>query len=122
MFAPVAQVVLTELTGGLVLSLQYFRKNGVVSLHAHGVPDHSQRLHACPDGIHSGHKVAMPGGARRMRLVIRDHRSFFRKAIDVRRAIPHHTAVVDAEVGEADVISPDDEDIRLLRLRRGGAC
>ena len=36
--------------------------------------------------------------------------------VDVRRAIPHHPAAVDAEVREADVVTPDDDDVGFVSV------
>jgi hypothetical protein len=41
--------------------------------------------------------------------------AFLRDAIDVRRAIPHHATTEVADVPDADVITPDDQNVRLLR-------
>jgi hypothetical protein len=38
------------------------------------------------------------------------------EAIDVRRLIAHKPARVAAQSGDADVITPDDEDVRLVRF------
>ena len=36
-----------------------------------------------------------------------------RDAIDVRRLVAHQPVAVGADVGDADVVAPDDEDVRL---------
>jgi hypothetical protein len=41
-------------------------------------------------------------------------------AVDVRRPVAHHPQVVGADVELADVVSPDDEDVRLARRSVGG--
>jgi len=39
-----------------------------------------------------------------------------RKAVDVGRLVAHHAEAVRADVVDADVIAPDDEDVGLLLL------
>ena len=42
-----------------------------------------------------------------------EQRAFLGEAIDVRRLVAHYTEVVGADVVDADVVAPDDEDVRL---------
>jgi hypothetical protein len=119
-FVPVTQVVLAELPRGVALRLQHLGERCVVGLHADGPPDHAHRRQARADRIHARDERGTPGGAGRMRIVIGEHRAFVSNAIDVRCAVAHDTATVDTEVGEADVVAPDDDDVRLRRWRRLG--
>jgi hypothetical protein len=40
--------------------------------------------------------------------------TLLRDAVDVRRPVAHQAVAVTTQVGDADVVSPDDKDIRLL--------
>src|SRR5262249_25971658 len=67
------------------------------------------------------------GGAALLAVVVGKRYAFAGKPIDVGRHVAHHAAVVVADIPSADVVAPDDEDIRraagrrrlrLLRLRQ----
>ena len=49
-----------------------------------------------------------------LRVGIGEERALRRDAIDVRRLVAHHAEAVGADVVDADVVAPDDEDVRLL--------
>ena len=123
-FVPVTQVVLAELACRVALRLQDFGDGGVVRLHAHRPPDHADRRQARPDRIHARNEGGTPSGARRMRVVVSEHCSFFPNPINVRGAIAHDSATVNAEVRRADIVAPDHHDVRLLAgdLGRCGDC
>ena len=42
-----------------------------------------------------------------------------RDAVDVGRFVAHQAVAVGADIGDADVVAPDDEDVRLLCLCEG---
>ncbi|WP_455223070.1 hypothetical protein [Kaarinaea lacus] len=44
-------------------------------------------------------------------VIIRKGDAFFSNAIDVRRLVTHHAAIVVADIPRADVIPPDDQDV-----------
>src|SRR6185436_8089969 len=69
----------------------------------------------------------LPGQKRRptgrtglLAVVVQKTQAIFRNSIDVRRVISHQPVAVAAQVGDADVIAEDDENVRLLVLGRGG--
>src|SRR5262249_26209009 len=62
----------------------------------------------------AGDEGGAAGGATLLAVPICKQRAFFGDAIDVGRAIPHDAMVVSADLKPSDVVSPDDEDFRLL--------
>ena len=58
------------------------------------------------------------GRAALLRVGVGEERAFLRDAVDVRRLVAHDAEVVGADVVDADVVAPDDEDVGLLG--RGG--
>ena len=60
---------------------------------------------------------------RLLAVVVEEAKPFLGDAIDVGRFIAHQAVAVGADVGDADVVAPDDEDVGLLgrglRGRRG---
>ncbi len=62
------------------------------------------------------------GGAALLRVGVGEERAFFGDAVNVGRLIAHDAVVVSADVVNADVIAPKDDDIRFLAafLQIGG--
>ncbi len=54
------------------------------------------------------------GGATLLAIPVGEQRAFAGDAVNVGCLVSHHAAVVGAGVHPADVITPDDEDIRLV--------
>ncbi len=64
----------------------------------------------------AGQKRGAPGGAALLAVVVQEAEPFVRDAIDVRRLVAHQAVAVAAQVGDADVVAEDDENVGL----RGG--
>src|SRR5271155_5257950 len=56
-------------------------------------------------------------GATLLRVIVGKDGALARYAVDVRRVVAHHAHVVGADIGVADVVAKDDEDVGFLRLR-----
>jgi hypothetical protein len=113
----VAEMVLAELAGGVALVLE-----------AGGDGDdlfrHSDRRARDADLGEAGAINALPGDERRaarraglFAVRVGEQHAFLGEAVDVGRMIAHEAVRIAAQVGDADVVAPDDEDIRLVRLR-----
>ena len=59
-----------------------------------------------------------PRGAGLLTVVVREKHALVGNPVDVRRPVAHHAFGVGADVGLADVVTPDDQDVRLLVRRR----
>ena len=57
------------------------------------------------------------GGAALLAVPVGEVRTLLGDAVDVRGAIPHDAVVVRADVEPADVVAPDDQNVRLVGLR-----
>src|SRR5262249_20122035 len=53
-----------------------------------------------------------------LRVVVGEHHSLMRDAVDVRRAIAHHAERVGADVRLADVVASEHDDVGLLAAGR----
>ncbi len=53
--------------------------------------------------------------------MVGEQRPFPGQAVDIGRLVAHDAVVVSADVGPADVVSPDDKDIGFI-LRRNRNC
>ena len=49
-----------------------------------------------------------------MRVEVSEEGPFFGDAVDIRSAIAHHALTVSTDVGDANVIAPDDENVGFL--------
>jgi hypothetical protein len=55
-----------------------------------------------------------PGRTALIGVGISEDQPLFCEAIDVGRLVAHHAFRKGADVGDTDVVTPDDDDIRLL--------
>ena len=117
-FILVAQMVFTELPGGIALRLQQLGNRRVFLAQPQIRPRH-------PDLAQAGAKHALPGdergtagGAALLGVVIGERHAFIGNPVDVRGAIAHHAFCIGADIGLADVIAPDDDNIRFLIVCR----
>jgi hypothetical protein len=53
-------------------------------------------------------------------VIVREDHALFGDALDVRRAIAHQAHGVSADIGEADIIAHDHEEVGLPAARSGG--
>ena len=115
MLVAVAEMVLAELAGLVAVRLQQLG-DGRVLLHQPFVRAGQADLgQAGADRRLAGDEGGAPGGAALLAVPVGEQGALFGDPIDVRRPVPHHAQVVGADVVPADVIAPDDEDVRLRR-------
>src|SRR5690606_6705834 len=112
----VAQVVLAELPGRVAERLEELRDGRVLRLKADGGARHSDLGEAGAVAGLPGDERGASGRAAPLAVRIGELHALGRQAVDVARAIAHQPIAVAAQVGDADVVTPDDEDVgRLLR-------
>ena len=76
-------------------------------------PRHSDLGQAGADRVLAGDERGAAGRAALLAVVVGEGRAFVGDAVDVGRAVAHLAAVVVADVPPADVVAPEDEDVRL---------
>ena len=113
----VAEVVLAELAGHVAVVLQQVGDGRVLrpqaefgARQADLQQPGAERVLARDEGRPAGRAALLP-------VAVGEERPFGRDAVDVRRAAAHHAAVIAGEVPDADVVTPDDEDVGFGRLR-----
>src|SRR5262245_54716273 len=111
----VAEMVLAELAGGVSERLQQLRDGRILGPHAERGPRQTDLGEA-----RAKHALAHDEGraARRAALlgvVVGEQQALCGDPIDVRRPVAHQALGKDAQVRLADVVAPDDQDVRLLR-------
>ena len=109
----VAEVVLAELAGRVALRLEQVGERRVLLGQSFLRARQADLQQAGAEARLAGDERRAPGGAGLLGVVVGEDRAFLGDAVDVRRAVAHHAAVVGADVPVADVVAEDDEDVRL---------
>src|SRR4051812_28176114 len=109
----IAKMVLAELAGGVTQRLQQFRNSRVFRAQADIGPRHPDLGEAGADRILAGHERGAPGRAALLAVIVGEGRAFVADAVDVGGPVAHLPPVVVADVPPADVVTPEDKDIRL---------
>ena len=113
-FVAVALVVLAELSGGVAEALHDGGHGDVGFLPAFRRTREADLGHASADGNGAVDEGGAAGGAALLAVVIGEENALLADAINVRRLVTHHAAVVVADVLGADVVAPDDQDVGFL--------
>ena len=109
----VAQMVLAELAGGVAQRLQQFGDGRVFRPEADIGAGHADLGQAGADRVLAGDERGAAGGAALLAVIVGEGRAFMADAVDVGGAVAHLAAVVVADVPPADIVAPEDEDVRL---------
>ena len=111
----VTKVILAELARRVTLRPEQVGDGGIFLLDALGRTRQSDlgetgahRRLACDER-------GPTGSAALLAVPVSEHRALLGDAVDIRRLVTHHAVVVGAEVELADVVTPYDEDVGLLR-------
>ena len=110
----VAEVVLSELARSIAKRLEQFGDRRVLRLQADGCPGHSDFCQAGADRVLAGDEAGAPGRAALLRVIVGEEAAFVGDAVDVRGAVPHHPVAELADVPDADIVTPEDQDIGLF--------
>ena len=88
-----------------------------------GAPGKADLGQAGADAVLAGEERGTAGGARLLAVVVLEADALLGDAVDVRRLVAHQAAAVGADVGDADVVAEDHQDVGLAaaRLRDGGS-
>jgi hypothetical protein len=122
MLVKVAQMVLAELPGGIALLFQKRGDGDVLFLHALRRARHAHLAEAGAKRRLPGDEGRPAGGAGLLAVIVGEHDPFVRDPVDIRRLIANQAKGVGRDVGNADIVAPDGQDVRLvvLRLRSDG--
>ena len=109
----VAQMVLTELPGGIAVRLERRCDRRVFGLEANCGTREAHLGQACPGWILPADECSPPRRAGLLPVVVGEPNALIADPVDVGGAIPHQAVAVTAEVGDPDVVTPDNQDVRL---------
>ena len=117
----VAEMVLAELAGRVALRLEQLGERRILLGKSFlGARQADLEKTGAEAGL-AGDERGAPGGAGLLRVMVGEDRAFLRDAVDIRRAVAHHAAVVGADIPQPDVITEDDEDVGLPAAGAAGA-
>ncbi len=118
-FIAIANVVLAELARGIPEVLEQPADRGIQLTHAHRRAGEAHLRQPGANAVLAGEESGAARGARLLAVVVLELDAFAGDAIDVRRFVAHQAVGVGTDIRDADVIAPDDEDVRLPAGRRG---
>ncbi|MNX60397.1 hypothetical protein D3C86_913010 [compost metagenome] len=113
-FVLVAQVVLAELRSGVALGLQRFGNGDIALLQADRGTGGSHLGQACAQRRLPGDEGRAARRAAVLGVIVREHHPFPGDPVDIGRGVAHHPLAIGADIGLADVIAKDHQDVRLL--------
>ena len=64
------------------------------------------------NAVLAGEERRAAGGARLLAVIVQELDALAADAVDVRRLVAHQAVGVGADVGNADIVAEDDEDVR----------
>src|SRR5438132_145127 len=109
-------MVLAELTSGVSEALEQPANGGIELAHSHGRAGETDLAQSGADDVLAGEKRGAASSARLLAVILEEANAFLADTVDVRRFVTHQAVTVSTDVGDADVIAPDNKDVRFLRL------
>ena len=113
-FIAIAEMVLAELAGGVAERLEQFGDGRVFLLKSDRRAGHADLGQAGADRVLAGDEAGAAGGAALLAVVVGERHAFVGDAVDVRGLVAHHAPAEVADVPDADVVAPEDQDVGLL--------
>ena len=110
---PIAEMVLAELSGRIPERLQQFGYGRVFLLQADSGARHADLGQASADRVLAGDEAGTACRTALLGVVVRERYPFGGDPVDVGGAVAHHAAAEVADVPDANVVSPQDQDVRL---------
>ena len=107
-------MILAELAGGIALRLEHRCHRHIGLLPALLGTGEADLRHSRAHRHVAADEGSPPRGTALLAVVVGERDTLAGDPVDVRGLVAHHAAVVVADVPGADVVSPDDEDVRLL--------
>jgi hypothetical protein len=118
MLVMIAEMVLAKLTGGVALCLQGVRNCWHPFGNAVRISWHADRQEASTERLLAKDKCRSPRRAALLAIRVNKDRAFSCDAVNVWRSVAHHAHGIGADLGYADVVAENDQDVRLLSARR----
>jgi hypothetical protein len=116
-FISIAEVVLAELAGGVALGLEQLGDGHIAGLQALRGAGHADLGVARAQTALAGNERGAPRRAALLGVVVRENHAFLGEPVNVGCSEAHQSHRIGADVGLADVVAPDDDDVGFLVLR-----
>src|SRR5262249_54053370 len=113
-FVAVAEVVLADLRGRISQWLQELGDGRVFLVETNRSGRQTDFGQPGAQSVLAGNERRSSSRAVLLAVAVGESHALLRGAVDVWRAVAHQPVAIATEVGDADVISPDDENIRFL--------
>src|SRR5262249_40618792 len=110
----VAEVVLADLPRRISQWLQELGDGRVFLVEANRSGRQTDFGQPGAQSVLAGNERGSPGRAALLAVAVGESHALLCDAVDVGRAIAHQPVAITAEIGDADVVPPDDEDIRFF--------
>ena len=107
----VAKMVLAELAGGIAERLQHLSDGWIFRLKSEIGAGHADFGQSGAEWILAGNEGGASSRTTLLAVVVGEGDTFVGDAVDVRRSIAHLAAAEVADIPDADVIAPEDQDI-----------
>src|SRR5262249_50690865 len=120
----VADVILAKLPGRVTELLEQAADRRITLAHSHRSPGKSNLRQSGPDSMLPGQERRSTCGAGLLAIVMQESDPLAGDPVDIGRLIAHETAGIGADIGDADIVAEDDENVRLAvagRWRCGGS-
>src|SRR5262249_2196535 len=117
MLVAVAEVVLAELAARVAKRLQQFGDGRLILSDALRRTGYGDGQQPGAERRLSKDKGGATCGAGILGVDVGEKRALIRDAVDVWCLVTHHATAVGTDVPKTDVVAPDDDDVRPLRLR-----
>ena len=111
-------MILAVLEGHVAAALQQIRNRRILRLQTKIGTRESDFQQPCTKRTLSSNECCSARRAALLSVIVGEERALLRDAVDVRRVIAHHAQVVGADVGVADIVTKDDENVG----RFGAGC
>jgi hypothetical protein len=119
-------MVFPKLPRGITQRFERLGDGEIARLKPHWRARDSEFRQAGAFGCLTGDERRPPGGAAVLGVVVGEHHALAGDAVDVRRLVTHHAERIGADIGLADVVAHDEEDVWSLSAwrcgRRGRLC
>jgi hypothetical protein len=109
-------MVLAELTSRIAERLEQFGNRRVFLLQPQRGTRQADLGHPGAQAGLSSDERGSAGGAALLRIKVGEHHTFSRDAVDVGRLEAHQAVRVCADIAQAYVVAPDDDDVGLVAL------
>src|SRR5262245_59564207 len=110
----ITKMILAELTGRVAMGLQQFGDGGVFGTHTCRSTRQADLTQTGAKDALTHDECGTAGSATLLGVVIGKDHTLVGDAVDVGRVVAHHSFGVGADIGLANVVPPDDENVWLL--------